>query len=287
MRFYTYLWLRSNGTPYYVGKGRGNRVYNSHPHHRPPKDRTRIIIFPMLNEAEAFESEKALIELFGRKDSGTGILRNLTDGGEGPAGWKPSEAIREAFRVRGLRDAASGKLKAMNALSVAKCKGGHNLGGLKRAKNLTEQRFGNLVAKHRVGRRGKSRITSRLDTDIVLLCKCDCGNAIRTTSGLLLSGHTKSCGCLIKKVAAAWGKRCVESGQLAAMSHKAVETGVSRARGLAQGAENVKSGRWASYKTRKHQANAARSANQKRWGGPYASEESTYFPGMNRAEVEG
>ena len=38
----------------------------------------------MLSEAEAFESEIALIELFGRKDIGTGCLRNMTAGGENP-----------------------------------------------------------------------------------------------------------------------------------------------------------------------------------------------------------
>ena len=43
-------------------------------------------MFPMLNEAEATESEIAIIALFGRKDLGTGCLRNFTDGGEGQRG---------------------------------------------------------------------------------------------------------------------------------------------------------------------------------------------------------
>jgi hypothetical protein len=59
-----------------------------------PKDRDRIIVFPMLNEAEAFESEKALIELFGRKDLGTGCLRNCTSGGDGVVGWTPTPEWR-------------------------------------------------------------------------------------------------------------------------------------------------------------------------------------------------
>ena len=51
----------------------------------------------MLSEAEAFESEIALIELFGRKDNGTGCLRNLTNGGEGVAGHRHS--IRARNRI--------------------------------------------------------------------------------------------------------------------------------------------------------------------------------------------
>ena len=106
--FYSYLWLRehdgtfSAGTPYYVGKGRGDRAYSSFHRIHPPKDRSCILIFPQLSEADAFESEIALIELFGRVDNGTGCLRNLTDGGEGSAGCIRSfeylEKQREAHK---------------------------------------------------------------------------------------------------------------------------------------------------------------------------------------------
>lgn len=92
--FYSYLFLRKNGSPYYIGKGCGNRAYSNNRVIKGPKDRNRIIVFPMLSEAEAFESEIALIDLFGRKDNGTGILRNLTDGGEGVSGHIPSEKAR-------------------------------------------------------------------------------------------------------------------------------------------------------------------------------------------------
>ena len=86
--FYAYLYLRKNGTPYYAGKGQGNRAHESYPGHRPPKDRSRILIFPRSSEAEAFETEKELIRNWGRKDLGTGCLYNRTDGGEGPSGCK-------------------------------------------------------------------------------------------------------------------------------------------------------------------------------------------------------
>jgi len=87
--FYSYLWSRADGTPYYAGKGTGKRAFISNGHciHRP-KERARILVFPMINEVEAFESEMALIDLFGRTDIGTGCLRNLTDGGENPPSWR-------------------------------------------------------------------------------------------------------------------------------------------------------------------------------------------------------
>jgi len=33
------------------------------------------------------------------------------------------------------------------------------------------------------------------------LCECDCGNTIVVHKGSLMSGNTKSCGCLIRDVA--------------------------------------------------------------------------------------
>lgn len=88
MRFYTYTWNRSDGTPYYVGKGSGRRAFTSYAHgvHRP-EDRARILIQYWESEGKAFDMEKWWIALWGRKDNGTGILRNLTDGGENPPSW--------------------------------------------------------------------------------------------------------------------------------------------------------------------------------------------------------
>lgn len=85
--YYSYLWLREDGTPYYVGKGFGNRAYKMTKNHQPPVESFRILIFPMANETEAHESERALINLFGRQDLGTGLLVNKTAGGQGIAGY--------------------------------------------------------------------------------------------------------------------------------------------------------------------------------------------------------
>ena len=99
MNYYTYAYLREDGTPYYVGKGRGRRIDNPNTHYSglPTKER-RIYLKQNLTEEEAFRHEKYMIAVLGRKDLGTGILRNLTDGGEGKSGWIMSEKTKEKIR---------------------------------------------------------------------------------------------------------------------------------------------------------------------------------------------
>jgi hypothetical protein len=89
--YYVYVYLREDGSPYYVGKGKDDR-YKSYHQVNVPKDSSRIkIIKENLTEKEAFDLEVEMIFKYGRKDKGTGILRNLTDGGEGAAGAIRSE----------------------------------------------------------------------------------------------------------------------------------------------------------------------------------------------------
>ena len=84
--FYTYAYLREDGTPYYIGKGIRDRINsNQHSVNLPPPER-RIYLKQNLTEDEAFRHEMYMISVLGRKDNGTGILRNLTRGGEGGAG---------------------------------------------------------------------------------------------------------------------------------------------------------------------------------------------------------
>lgn len=100
MEFYSYLWLRQKDqSPYYVGKGHGNRAFTGRSHAvKCPADRARIVIFPQDSEAAAFQSEKDLIALFGRKDQGTGCLRNITDGGEGASGYHHTPETLEKIK---------------------------------------------------------------------------------------------------------------------------------------------------------------------------------------------
>ena len=85
--FYVYQYLREDQTPYYIGKGKNKRAYVNNRTIKKPTDTNRIkIVKDCLSESDAFQLEIELIATHGRKDLGTGILRNLTNGGEGASG---------------------------------------------------------------------------------------------------------------------------------------------------------------------------------------------------------
>jgi len=112
MNYYTYAYLREDGTPYYIGKGSGNRAFHKHKRQRvgvPPTDRI-LMLKEGLTEAQAFAHEVYMIAVFGRKDLGTGCLRNRTDGGEGVSG---NHTPKTEEHKRKISEAHKGKVGSL------------------------------------------------------------------------------------------------------------------------------------------------------------------------------
>ena len=91
--YYTYLWLREDGTPYYAGKGSGDRAFAWHKRIGNSPPRNRILIQPYPSEADAFVAEVFLVSFYGRKDLNTGCLSNMSGGGENPPKTKKGRRV--------------------------------------------------------------------------------------------------------------------------------------------------------------------------------------------------
>jgi hypothetical protein len=105
---YVYCYLRSScsktaktGTPYYIGIA-SSADRPLHKNHNAPVPLDNSLIRVMrhgLTWEQATFWERFYIARYGRKDKGTGILLNLTDGGEGAKGAIRTQQQRENYRA--------------------------------------------------------------------------------------------------------------------------------------------------------------------------------------------
>jgi len=99
--YYVYAYLRKDGTPYYIGKGKKNRAYDKNHNLYIPTEKSRIVFLEtQLSDIGSLALERRYVEWYGRKDIGTGILRNRTNGGEGAEGLKHTDSSKLKISIK-------------------------------------------------------------------------------------------------------------------------------------------------------------------------------------------
>lgn len=106
---YVYRHIRlDKNEPFYIGIGSDKKFYRAYSlrkrnqlwHNIVNKSDYEVeILMDNLTWEQACEKEKEFISLYGRKNTNTGILCNMTDGGEGSPGTIVSEKTRQFHKV--------------------------------------------------------------------------------------------------------------------------------------------------------------------------------------------
>lgn len=153
--YYVYILFRPDGSPLYIGKGKGSRwldhekpkrVHNKHLGRIIDKARSAGLEIPKLKIAEhltndvAIEYERAWITAVGRRKHG-GPLVNQTDGGEGTAGYVTSAKTRslQSEKRKGKPMSAAHKAAIKAAMSTPESKAKQSAAQKKRFERQDER----------------------------------------------------------------------------------------------------------------------------------------------------
>jgi hypothetical protein len=128
--WYVYRHIRlDKNEPFYVGIGNKkeySRAFEKHPSKRniiwnkivSKTDYEVEIIYDEITKTEASEKEKEFISLYGRMDLKSGILCNLTDGGDGIFNCIRSDETKEKLRINkmGSKNPMFGKKQSIETI---------------------------------------------------------------------------------------------------------------------------------------------------------------------------
>lgn len=114
---YRHIRLDKN-EPFYIGIGQEKRAYTKRERNEiwyrivDKTDYEVEILFDDLSWEQAVEKEKEFISLYGRKNNNTGILANMTDGGEGSPNTVVSQKTRriKSLQTRGGKNPKARKV---------------------------------------------------------------------------------------------------------------------------------------------------------------------------------
>lgn len=175
--YYVYAYIRSKdsktakaGTPYYIGKGKDTRAWDKEHGVTVPKDKTKIVILEQnLTNVGSLSIERRMIRWWGRKDLGTGILHNRTDGGDGGTNYSPELRAIIGKAAKGRIYSAESRAK-MSAAKKGKPKSAEHREKMKIARaNLSDESRANIDRANkskRLTQETKDRISASVKSTI-------------------------------------------------------------------------------------------------------------------------
>lgn len=218
---YVYRHIRlDKNEPFYIGIGtskfynRAKRVKNRNSLWQKIYDKTKIKIEIILDELtidEAKEKEKELIKIYGRINNNTGILSNLTDGGEGAFGLvisdehraKIAESNRRRIYTKEDREKISIRHTGRKHSEESKLKQSNSLKNSQKFKNAIKENCLKFIgykhseeAKYKISKsKYKKVIQLDLNGNIIKIWDClkDVKNAGYSHASDCCRGLTNSC----------------------------------------------------------------------------------------------